>query len=708
MKTNLNTLFKPQSVAVVGVSEDSNKLGNAIFKNIISSGFTGELIGVNPKYKKVLGYTCYQKLSDYKSSLDLVVIVVPAKFVEDVVNDAAKANVANLVIISAGFGEKGKAGKELEQKIAEIARKADMRIVGPNCLGIISTVGNINASFASHTPLPGNIALLSQSGALNTAILDLSLARNLGFSHFVSFGNKSDINELDLLEYWLKDDSVEVVGMYLEEFTSGRDLINIIQSNKNKPIVLLYAGTSDKGKEAASSHTGSMTSDYTIIKSAMDKLGVILVDSIEKFFNAIMLFSWIDEHPVGRRAKILTNAGGPGILTTDMLSKTQAQVTSLTEVSQSQLKSLLPSAASISNPIDLLGDAGSERYKEALEIVAADDETDIIIAVLTPQYVTEIYETARVLIKAVEDYPKPIVPIFIGDFDVYKGLSLMWKNKIPAFEYIEEAVSAIESLFKFRFVEAELIDKTIIKNEIKLGKYKEEVKSFLSDKNTPLSADLSRALALEVGLQLPQEKIVTNIEDALTFTEQHGFPVVIKATTEDAAHKSDTNLIFLNIENKSDLVIHFNKLLETLKTFTTKEEPSVLIQEMFKGKEELILGVKRDGSSEIYNQETSGFGHMILFGKGGIYTEVYKDIATSLTPLTDIGFTRLIKSTKVSKIIGGIRGQEALSYTDIFNALKALQKLVLMYPEISEIDLNPLLVNSERAVAVDIKIFVKK
>jgi len=708
MKSNLNTLFKPKSIAVVGVSEDSNKLGTVIFNNIIDSGFEGELIAVNPKYKKILGYTCYQKLSNYKKPIDLVVVVVPSKYVEIITKDAAKSQVANLIIISAGFGEKGKKGKALEEHIAQIAKEADMRIVGPNCLGVISNVGKINASFASHNPLPGNIALLSQSGALNTAILDLSLARNLGFSHFVSFGNKVDVDELDLLEYWLKDDNVSVIGMYLEEFTSGREFIKIVQSNKNKPIILLYAGTSDRGKAAANSHTGSMTSDYTIIKASMEKLGVILVDSIEKFFNALMLFAWIEDHPVGKKTKIITNAGGPGILTTDMLSKTRATLNELSKISQENLLKLLPTAASIKNPIDILGDANAQRYKDVINIVSLDEETDLMIAILTPQYVTEIYETARVLIQANKKSPKPIIPIFIGDFDVYKGLSLMWKNKIPAFDYIEEAASAIDSLFKYKFVEVERIDASVIKKEGTLGKYKEEVKSFITNDSKALPADLSRALALEVGLQLPQEKIVSTLEEALSFTEQHQFPVVIKATTEDAAHKSDTNLIYLNIQNKSDLVIQYNKLNETLKTLTSKNSPNILIQEMFKGKEELIIGIKRDGSSEIYTHETTGFGHMLLFGKGGIYTEIYKDIATSLIPLSDKGFKKLIESTKISKIIHGTRGQEALAYEQILTALKSLQKLVLMYPEISEIDLNPLLVNEERALAVDIKIFVKR
>jgi len=708
MKSNLNTLFKPQSTAVIGVSEDTNKLGTIIFNNIIDSGFEGDLIAVNPKYKKILGYTCYQKLSDYKKPIDLAVIVVPAKYVEEIVKDATKANVANLIIISAGFGEKGKKGKELEERITEIAKEAGIRVVGPNCLGVISNVGKINASFASHNPLLGNIALLSQSGALNTAILDLSLARNLGFSHFVSFGNKIDVDELDLLEYWLKDDNVSVIGMYLEEFTSGREFIKIVQSNRNKPIVLLYAGTSDRGKVAASSHTGSMTSDYTIIKASMDKLGIILVDSIEKFFNALMLFAWIEDHPIGRRTKIITNAGGPGILTTDMLSKTRAKLNELSPTSQESLMKLLPDEASVKNPIDILGDAKAKRYKDVIDIVSDDEETDLMIIILTPQYITEVYETARVLIQAVEESPKPIVPIFIGDFDVYKGLSLMWKNKIPAFDYIEEATSAIDSLFKYKFVEVEQIDESVIKKKSKLGKYKDEVKSFITKESKALSADLSRALALEVGLHLPQEKVTANLEEALSFIEQHQFPVVIKATTEDAAHKSDTNLIYLNIQNKSDLVIQYNKLLETLKNLTSKYDPNILIQEMFKGKEELIIGIKRDGSSKIYTHETAGFGHMLLFGKGGIYTEVYKDIATALIPLSERGFEKLIESTKISKIIHGTRGQKALAYKQVLLALESLQQLVLMYPEISEIDLNPLLVDEDRALAVDVKIFVKE
>lgn len=710
MISNLDTLFKPTNVAVIGVSEEQGKLGTVIYNNIKSADFSGNLFAVNPKYDKLHGVKCYKKISEIKEVLDLIVVVIPAKYVKAVTEDAVKAKVRNMVIISAGFGETGAEGKKLEKEIYNIAKAGGVRIVGPNCLGVISNIGNLNASFSSQNPLDGNIALLSQSGAINTALLDLSLAHNLGFSHFVSFGNKIDVNELDLLEYWLKDDSVKVIGMYLEEFASGREFINIIQQNPPKPIVLLYAGTSAKGKAAASSHTGSLTSDKSVIESAMDKAGVILVNSIEKFFNTLMLFSWIDDHPVGPRTKIVTNAGGPGILAVDLLSNTSAKLSAPDKTTYAKLQKSLPTAASSRNPIDILGDGPADRYNKTLELLNDDSETDAIIVILTPQYITEIYETARTVITAVEKYSKPIIPIFIGDFDVYKGLSLMWKNKVPAFQFLEEAVSALESLFKYQLVEREIPDQRLIQNFVEQGNSKKLIDQVIAtDPNKVHALDpvLSKTLASEVNIPLPIEKVVNTVEDAITFTQQSGFPVVIKATTEDAAHKTDTQLIFLGIQNKSDLVVKFSQLVNNLKSITNKETPNVLIQEMVNGKEELFMGIKRDGSSKVYEESQKGFGHMLVFGKGGIYTEIYKDVASILLPMNNDDAYKLIDRTKVSQILYGARGNKALAVNKVVEVMNSVQKLVVLYPEISEIDFNPLFITEDRVVAVDVKIFVK-
>lgn len=710
MNSNLDTLFKPTNIAVIGVSEEQGKLGTVIYNNIKSAGFSGNLFAVNPKYDKLHGVKCYKSITEINEILDLIVVVIPAKYVKSVTQEAVKAKVRNMVIISAGFGETGVEGKQLEKEIYNIAKAGGVRIVGPNCLGVISNVGNLNASFSSQNPLDGNIALLSQSGAINTALLDLSLARNLGFSYFVSFGNKIDINELDLLEYWLQDDSVKVIGMYLEEFSSGREFINIVQQHTTKPIVLLYAGTSAKGKAAASSHTGSLTSDKTIIKAAMDKIGVILVDSIEKFFNTLMLFSWIDDHPVGLSTKIVTNAGGPGILATDLLSNTSAKITAPDKTTYSKLEKFLPAASSVHNPIDILGDALADRYDKSLELLNDDSETDAIIVILTPQYITEIYKTARTIITAVRKYNKPIIPIFIGDFDVYKGLSLMWKNKVPAFEFLEEAISALDSLFRYQLIEREIPDQRLIKNFVEQGQYRELIEKVISTDSSsihPLDPVLSKALATEVNIPLPIEKVVNTVEDAITFTQQSDFPVVIKATTEDATHKTDTQLIFLDIQNKSDLVVKFNQLVNNLNSITHKEHPNVLIQEMVNGKEELFMGIKRDGNSKIYEESQKGFGHMLVFGKGGIYTEIYKDVASILLPMDNDDAYKLIDKTKVSQILYGARGNKALAVNKVVEVMNSIQKLVVLYPEISAIDFNPLFITEDRVVAVDVKMFVK-
>jgi acetyltransferase len=689
-----NKLFSPKSVAVVGVSTDTSKLGSVIFHNIISGNFQGELYPVNPKYKEILGYECKPNLSAIEGDIDLAIIVIPAKYVFDAVRDCVKKGVSHAIIISAGFSEIGKEGKQLEDEISTYARKNNLRIVGPNCLGVISTAGNLNASFAAQNPTHGNVAFLSQSGAFNTALLDIADSKSFGFKYFVSLGNKSDIDEIDLIEEWLNDDTVKVIGAYLEEFEDGRRLLEVLERNPRKPLIVLHSGQSDEGKKAAASHTGSIANSSSTVRIALKQAGAIQVDSIEKMFSNLMMFSWAP-HPKQDRVAIITNAGGPGIMVTDMISNAGMKLAKLSEETQADLYEVLPNTASVLNPVDVLGDALSIRYRDAIDIVDKDPGVDSIVVLLTPQLVTQIEDTARLVIDFEKRTEKPVIPIFVGDRYAMAGLDRLWANRIPAYQYAEEAVDSLKNLTNY-----DPRSKKILATRTS-GKA-EHVEDFyynIEKGNEALPQTLVTRMCKEVGLEIPSEKVVTNYEMALEFATEKGFPVVIKATNEDIAHKTEQKLVHLDIKTKEDLKRSIEELSQTISTITKSEKPQMLIQEMIKGEEELILGITK-------GEDEKGFGDLLLFGKGGIYAEVFNDTSTRIASITEQEIEKMISETNVSKIIDGVRGKPPLARSQLVKQIMALQKLVELYPQIRSIDINPCMITENKAVSVDVKIFI--
>ncbi len=702
---SLRYLFNPQSIAVIGVSDVTTKLGTIIYNNIITEGFEGQVYPVNPNYKEIFGKKCYPKVSDIPENIDLAVIVIPAEFVFGVIKDCVAKKVKSAIIISAGFSETGLPGRKLEVEMTAYAKKNGLRILGPNCLGITVTKSKLDATFAAQEVEEGNIAFLSQSGAFNTAMLDLAMDKSLGFSHFVSLGNKADLNEMDFLEYWLNDPLVKVIGMYIEEFEDGRDFLELIKKNPHKPIVILHPGETLEAQKAMSSHTGSLAGSSSMIRTALKQHGVIQVDGIEKMFNTLMMVSH-SKVPLGDKVAIVTNAGGPGIIITDEVVKIGLTLGELSEKSKEDLKKSLPPAASINNPIDLIGDAQADRYRVAIEIIEKDQNIDSIICLLSPQIVTQIEETAKLLTSLSMISSKPIIPVFIGGKYVQPGLERLHNNKVAAFDSPEIAVYALKRFSEYGNFLNEQNSNTATRIIREDGKHTKEVAKYLSEETTALPESIVRMLAKEVGLDTPKESVINNIEEGIEFTKSTSYPLVLKASTEDIAHKTDVKALFLNIFSEEDLKKTYEELKENILEATKKQSPQILIQEQIKANEELIIGANRDGDSKVY-ENGKGFGHILLFGKGGIYTEVYKDISMGLVPMEDNNFAKLIDETKISQIIKGVRGLKSLAYDDLIKTLKAVQKLVLLYPQIESLDINPAMITEQRCVAVDIKIFVK-
>ncbi len=708
----LESLFNPKSIAVVGVSNDPSKLGSVLFTNIIDSGFQGKLYPVNPKYNTLFNYKVYKRVSDIPSKVDLVCIAIPAPLVTDIIRDAGKKKIKAAIIITAGFGEIGGEGLALEKELKEVARKTGIKILGPNCLGMINPLKNINASFAASNALPGNIAFLSQSGAFCTAILDMSLEKRVGFSHMISLGNKIDINENELIEYWQEDQNVEVIGAYLEEIKKGQKLLSLVQKKRHtKPLIVFKPGETQEAKRAISSHTGSMAGSSQVFKTAVKQNGIIEVNEVNQMFHMMMAFSWTNI-PRGNRVAVITNAGGPGIIATDEIVKSGLKMADISGKSKSAIQKFLPSTASIANPIDVIGDALAERYRAPIDILAQDDNVDAILVLLTPQLVTQIEETAKLIINSSKLTDKPILTVFLGGKYVLNGLQRLYDQKMPAFRYISDAVDVLSKMYEYsKYLEKKNnkysnIRKNILKQAGK-GKYRKELQKYLSPEETALPELMVVKLAQEVGIKLPRQIISTSVTQAVEFAEKI-YPVVIKATTEAIPHKSDEKALYLNIASEKVLRERYVELTETVKRYSQSEKVEILVQEQVLSVEELLVGANRDGSMDVYEEHTPGFGHLIIFGKGGIYTEIYQDFESVLVPASDVDIYQSFSKTKVAQIIHGARGQKPLAEKDVLDTIQAVQKMVLLYPEISSLDINPLLVSDASAVAVDLKVFVKQ
>lgn len=708
----MQKILNPKSIAIVGASEDSKKLGSVILRNVLLSGFKGKVYPINPKSKEIRGLKVYKKVSDIKESVDVVCIVIPAKYVLDVVKDCSKKRVKGLVIISAGFGEIGEEGRLLEYKIKVLAEKNNMRILGPNCLGFINKHQNLNLSFAADKPLKGNVGFMSQSGAFCTAMLDMSIPKNLGFSHFVSIGNKSDINELDLLNYFLKDKKVKVITAYLEDIVDGSLLIqNYEQSKYQKPFIILKAGQTEEAKVAIESHTGAIAGSIDMFKTGTSQVGIIEAKNARELFNYTMMFSW--SKPMrGNKVAVVTNAGGPGIVATDSIVKNNLQMAKVSKTLEKKIKKFLPPESSSKNPVDIIGDADAQRYQYPIDALAKCDDVDAVIVLLTPQLVTQVEETAKIILNATQMYDKPIVPIFLGKKQTSVGTQKFYDNYIPVFTEIDDAVTCLKTLSDFHTKTDQRCTRAVNKKWKKIsskkkGSHSKEVDKFVKKAPSVLPDHITEKLATEVGFTLPKQIVTKKYSEVLDFAKDN-YPVVLKVTNEVIVHKTDLKGIYLNIQDEKELEKAYGNLSKSiLKKLKLKSFP-VLVQEQLTPKVEFFIGANRDGDKDVYKPDIPGFGHLVVFGKGGIYTEIFEDFGYVLVPSSKEDILKSLGKTKVSQIISGARGQESLGIENVVEQIYKVQELTLKYPQIVSLDINPLIINKDGAFAVDVKVFVSK
>jgi len=699
-----NVIFSPKSIAIVGASQDSEKIASVILKNLLEGGYNGKVFPINPKYEEIQGRQSYPDILSIKDSIDLVCIAIPYQFVDTIIDQCIEKKVKSVVIITAGFKETGDEGKALELKIAEKLQIAGIRLLGPNCLGFINNKAKINLSFARQNPGDGNIAFVSQSGAFCTAILDMACESGIGFSHIISLGNKADIHENELMQDLLFDKEVKALALYLEEFADGKEFISLAQKAK-KPILLIAPGSSEKAKQAISSHTGSLASSYDTIVAAVKKGNIIMADNSEDLFELIMLINQ-DAIPDGRKIAIITNAGGPGILATDAVEKENLELTEIGEKTKQKLLKVLPRESNIKDPIDLLGDARSDRYELAMETVLEEKDVDSIFTILTPQLITDIEGTAQKIVDMSKQTSKPIYACFLGGKDVKAGFRILKHNNQPSFNDIQEGIHLIAKLAKFE--ENKEKTKTVNCDDYKVrAKHKKEVSEYTSEEEIKiLPENLAISLLQEFKIDIPNELVTGSIEEATDFAAMN-FPVAIKATAKDLAHKTDFKGIYLDIRTISEFEERFVELRENISKITGNPAPEILVQEMIDGKVEFFIGANREGDSHIYEKNGKGFGHLLAIGQGGIYTEVYKDIKHILVPENDEKIRDLFDETKVSMIINGYRGKPALAKEKILDLITKIEKLLISYPEIISMDINPVMITEKRAVVVDAKFYVK-
>jgi len=658
----LDSLFAPKSVAVIGASSSPEKLGYQILNNIKSGGFKGKIYPINLSEKKILNLKCYSGISDLKNKVDLVVIVIPSKFVLDEIKKCAAAGVKNAVIISAGFGEIDGAGKKLEAEIAAVAHKAKMNIVGPNCLGIISSSAKLNATFAAFNPRTdikrnNNIAMISQSGAIGAAALDWIAAKNIGFSSFVSLGNEADLDEGDFFDYFLHDEKTDLVIVYLEEVKNGLKFMNAVSRlSKIKPVAILNSGRTHKGSLAAMSHTGSLTSSNEVIMTAFRRSGAIILNNMSDMFNLMRLI----KKPIKLNnfdLNIISNAGGPLVLTVD-------------EVTLSGLN--------LNKSLDIIGDADAKRYEKYLSEMLADKNINNLLVILTPQTSTEVEETAEIIGRLSKKYPdKLICTSFIGGEAVAPGKKILAKYMVPNYDYPEEAVRAVGQYIEYQKNRKGLKTFNYSKNLV-------EKKSEESSKQL----DYLEAFKVLSDYKIPVTKTIKVNEKNINDVE---YPAVLKIAGKNLIHKTDQQAVFINVKEASVVkdILANNKLLADPDNY-------LVAQPMVKSDFGLILGFRRDAS----------FGPILMIGYGGIYTEIFKDVQLEVSDLDEKRAMEMIGRLKVYPILQGARGNSAYDIKSLADILVRLAKISNEHAEIKEFDINPLLASSDGFIAVDVRIII--
>jgi len=679
--SNYDFFFKPRSIAVIGASRQPGKVGYDTLKNLIDDNFEGSIYPVNPSAPNILGLKGYKSVTDIEDEIDLALVIVPAELVINTFKELIDKRVKGAVVITAGFKEVGEVGVHRERELAEMCRDK-IRVIGPNCLGIIDTHSNLNASFAQTMPRQGKIGFMSQSGAMVTAILDLAGGRDIGFSKFISMGNKMDLDETHFLEILGEDANTRVIMGYLESVVDGKKFLETADRvSRKKPVIIFKSGVSAEGTRAASSHTGSLSGLDRAYECAFTKSGVIRARSIEDLFDWAEVFA-SQPLPKGKRVAIITNAGGPGIIATDKAVEEKLTLAAVNTATAGKLREVLPTAASVYNPIDVLGDADSRRYQQVIELISQSEEVDGMVIILSPQANTQIEETAKIISNFSYTSPKTVIASFMGEERAATAFSIFKRGRVANISFPDRAIRAMavmanHSLWKkqekpeeyYKDIEEDNI-KTLLKTKA------EESKIKLVDFESRELLDMCRIPTLPTVL-------THTADEAVSVAEQMGFPVVMKVYSPEILHKTDVGGVRVGLRTSEEVARSYDAIMVSVRRFLPQVTIlGITVQKMVEGGKEVIVGFSRDPQ----------FGPLVMFGLGGVYVEVLKDVNFALTPLSIKEIRELVTGIKSFPLLSGVRGEKEKDLEALYEVIATVGTLGEKFQEIVEMEINPLMV----------------
>ncbi|MEM2929804.1 MAG: acetate--CoA ligase family protein [Thermoproteota archaeon] len=692
----LEAFFNPESVAVIGASREEGKVGHRIFRNMVDSGFKGRLYPINPNAEEILGYRCYASVKDVEDNVDLAVIAVPAKVVPRVAEDCGRKGVRGLIVISAGFSETGRDGTLLERELVAKCREYGMRMQGPNCLGFISSRNGMNASFASTMPTPGNVSIVSQSGALGSAILNWSRFNGMGLANFISVGNEADLTTADFMEALIDEENTRVVGIYVEGVKNGERFIDVARRlSRRKPLVALKAGTTEVGVRAVSSHTGSLAGSDTAFSAAFTKAGVLRVSAMKELFDLLSAFEG-QPLPKGSGVMVVTNGGGPGILAVDACEKMGLDLPLLEQDLREKLSSLLPPHASVNNPLDVLGDADEKRYRIALEAALSSRNVHSLIVILTPQAMTPSEEVARVVVEMGSRFEKPVAAVFMGFDNESPTIRILREGKIPNYDFPEPAALALRRMCDYSLMLSQPEEPAVTLTDVDDDAVARVIAKVEAEGRINLSSEEAFEIASAYGIPVPEAMIARDASEAREIAGSIGCPVAVKIVSPDILHKTDMGCVILNVKTPEEASGAYELVMRRARAAMPQARIlGALIQKMAPPGREIIVGSVRDPQ----------FGPLIMFGLGGIYVNFLRDVSYRLAPLTFSEAMGMVSETKAYTLLKGVRGEPPSDLESVVNVVVRLSQLMCRFKKLVEMEINPLFAYEEGkgCMAVDIR-----
>jgi acetyltransferase len=709
MDSRIDKIFNPQSVAIIGASERQETVGYAVLNNLLTMGFTGAVYPINPKRESILGSKSYPSVAAVaaEAKIDLAVIATPAKTVPSLVEECGSLGIQSIIIISSGFAEIGEEGLKLQAEIEKARIKYGIRIIGPNCLGVINPWIKLNASFAGKMPYSGKVGFISQSGALCTSILDWAIMHHIGFSNFVSIGSMMDIEFADLIDYFSEDHKTDSIILYIESIKKPEEFIKAARKfTKNKPIFAIKSGRFEEGSKAAASHTGALAGSDDVYDAALERAGIVRVHKVEDLINVAQSLS-MQEIPKGNRLCIVTNAGGPGVISTDALIERGGKLAELSSETTKALNEALPPFWSHNNPVDVLGDAQADRYEKAVDICIRDENNDALMIIFTPQSMSEPVPTARSVARIAKKYKKPVFTSWMGAEYVQEGVRMLLSNNVPSYPTPEPAIDAFTLMHRYLNLRNELLEaetndqqKVTVASAETIAHYKKLIQEVSNKKERNFLNEVeTKALLEEYKIPTTKTKLAKSAEGAAEIADLIGYPVVLKIQSPQILHKTDAGGVLLSLKNAEQVQEAFNRIVKNAKEYDpTASIEGVTVQKMvtLSGGIELIIGLKKDPI----------WGPAIIFGAGGVNVELLQDKSISLLPL-NAGFAKqAIQKTKVCKLLEGYRGQAGADLAYLEQILVNFSQLIADFPEINEIDINPLLIKGSEAIALDARVII--